>query len=140
MMVGPMTQSLPDDERISAIRDRIDSLRNQTNALAERALDAATHALEARSAARATCNHAAQAAQMRVELDAVEHELEGLRTAMQTRGVIEQAKGMLMLQQHCDAETAFATLVSLSQTSHRKLVDVARQLVAALPVGADSAT
>jgi AmiR/NasT family two-component response regulator len=36
---------------------------------------------------------------------------------------------MLMAQRHIDADAAFAVLVSLSQTTHRKLVDVAAVLV-----------
>jgi len=66
---------------------------------------------------------------MRAALDAVEHELEGLRTAMSSRAVIEQAKGMLMLHHQCDDDAAFHALVKLSQTSHRKLVEVAEVLV-----------
>lgn len=66
---------------------------------------------------------------MAAAIGQLEHELDGLRVAMATRGVIEQAKGMLMLRRHCDADEAFALLVELSQTSHRKLVDVARPLV-----------
>ena len=74
-----------------------------------------------------------------VELNAAlaqaRQQLEGLRVAMSTRGVIEQAKGMLMLREHCDADTAFAMLVDLSQHSHRKLIDVARSMVEAWSAG-----
>ena len=66
---------------------------------------------------------------MRATLDAVEHELEGLKTAMLTRGVIEQAKGMLMREHRVDGDEAFRMLVGLSQTSHRKLAEVAEALV-----------
>jgi GAF domain-containing protein len=54
---------------------------------------------------------------------------EQLKDAMQSRAVIEQAKGVLMATRHCDADTAFADLVSLSQHSHRKLREVAQALV-----------
>ncbi|MGN6472684.1 MAG: ANTAR domain-containing protein [Mycobacteriales bacterium] len=50
---------------------------------------------------------------------------------MQTRAVIEQAKGMLMAERRIDADSAFALLVEISQSTHRKLVDVAKALVAA---------
>ena len=53
----------------------------------------------------------------------------------EARAGIEQAKGMLMLQHHCDADTAFATLVAMSQKSHHKLIDVARGLVDAWSTG-----
>lgn len=129
MTEGPSTNSVSDEERITAIRARLASLRARTAALTERAQEATAHANETRAAARASCNHAAEAAEMRSALDAVEHELEGLRVAMHTRGVIEQAKGMLMAQEHCDEETAFAMLVSMSQKAHVKLIEVCRTLV-----------
>lgn len=66
---------------------------------------------------------------MRERVGRLEHELEGLQRAMQTRGVIEQAKGMIMLRDRCDADTAFQTLVHVSQQTHRKLYDVAGLVV-----------
>ncbi|MFL6241186.1 MAG: GAF and ANTAR domain-containing protein [Actinomycetes bacterium] len=53
-----------------------------------------------------------------------------MREAMASRAVIEQAKGVLMARQGCDADTAFFLLVRMSQASHRKLRDVAADLVA----------
>jgi AmiR/NasT family two-component response regulator len=116
-------------DRLAAISNRLITLRDQTSALSVRAQGAAARSHEVRTEQRVVCNHGQQVQQMQVALDAVEHELEGLRTAMLTRGVIEQAKGMLMLQRHIDADAAFRTLVELSQTSHRKLVEVAEALV-----------
>jgi GAF domain-containing protein len=54
---------------------------------------------------------------------------EQLQVAMESRAVIEQAKGILMGQRHCGPEEAFDVLVRLSQTSNRKLRDVAQALV-----------
>lgn len=54
---------------------------------------------------------------------------EQLDTAMQSRAVIEQAKGILMGQRLCSAEEAFKILVDLSQRSNRKLRVVAEALV-----------
>ena len=54
---------------------------------------------------------------------------EQLQTAMQSRAVIEQAKGIIMGRQRCTADEAFAELVALSQHSNRKLRDVAQGLV-----------
>ena len=54
---------------------------------------------------------------------------EQLQTAMQSRAVIEQAKGILMGQRRCTAEAAFDLLVRLSQDTNRKLRDVAQALV-----------
>ena len=55
---------------------------------------------------------------------------EDMRRAMETRAVIEQAKGILVAQQHCTPEQAFELLTRLSQTTHRKLRDCAADLVA----------
>ncbi len=49
--------------------------------------------------------------------------------AMRSRAVIEQAKGIIMADQHVDAETAFDQLVQVSQQANMKLRDVARRLV-----------
>lgn len=54
---------------------------------------------------------------------------EHLERALRSRGVIDQAKGILMGQHRCTAEVAFEMLVSASQQSNRKLHDVARALV-----------
>ena len=61
---------------------------------------------------------------------AAEQELVGLRTAMDTRAVIEQAKGMVMLTLKVDAEAAFDVLVRRSQNTHTKLLEVAQEIVA----------
>jgi GAF domain-containing protein len=49
--------------------------------------------------------------------------------AMQSRAIIEQAKGILMGARQCDADQAFEILVNLSQNSHRKLREVAQTVV-----------
>ena len=55
---------------------------------------------------------------------------EQLSEAMQSRAVIEQAKGVIMATNRCDADEAFKTLVRLSQSTHRKLRDLADEVVA----------
>ena len=52
-----------------------------------------------------------------------------MRRAMETRAVIEQAKGILIAQQHCTPEQAFERLTRLSQTTDRKLRDCATDIV-----------
>jgi AmiR/NasT family two-component response regulator len=47
---------------------------------------------------------------------------------MQSRSVIEQAKGILMARQGCDADEAFKSLSQLSQDSNRKLRDIAQSI------------
>ena len=54
---------------------------------------------------------------------------EQLQTAMQSRAVIEQAKGVLMGQRRCQADEAFNILIKLSQDSNRKLREVAQALI-----------
>jgi GAF domain-containing protein len=53
-----------------------------------------------------------------------------MRDAMASRAVIEQAKGIIMGGRRCSADEAFDILVKLSQSSNRKLRDVAEVLVA----------
>lgn len=49
--------------------------------------------------------------------------------AMQSRAVIEQAKGMIMAEKHVSADEAFDQLAKLSQRANVKLRDVAARLV-----------
>ena len=52
-----------------------------------------------------------------------------LERALESRGVIEQAKGVLMSWQSCDAERAFDILRRVSQRENRKLRVVAEDIV-----------
>jgi hypothetical protein len=52
-----------------------------------------------------------------------------LEEALSTRGVIEQAKGVIIARQGCSADEAFQVLVRMSQRHHRKLHDVAADVV-----------
>ncbi|MGK5114270.1 ANTAR domain-containing protein [Geodermatophilus sp. CPCC 205506] len=54
------------------------------------------------------------------------------RVTMQSRAVIEQAKGVLMARHHCSAEEAFSRLATESQRTNRKLRDLAVDLVTAV--------
>lgn len=53
-----------------------------------------------------------------------------MKQAMESRAVIEQAKGILMGQRRCSEDDAFAILRDVSQRSNRKLRVVAEALVA----------
>jgi AmiR/NasT family two-component response regulator len=75
---------------------------------------------------------AAQAAERIAEIEAalrkrVAH-AEGIETALQSRDVIGQAKGILMERGHVDAQAAFSELVAMSQTLNEKLRDVAERI------------
>ena len=52
-----------------------------------------------------------------------------MQEAMASRAVIEQAKGILMAVHKCGPDEAFARLTTASQHSHRKLREVAREVV-----------
>jgi GAF domain-containing protein len=52
-----------------------------------------------------------------------------MRVAMESRAVIEQAKGVLMAQRHVDAEQAFEILREASQRYNRKLREIAAGIV-----------
>lgn len=52
-----------------------------------------------------------------------------LQVAMDSRAVIEQAKGMIMMQRRCSADDAFQTLVAASQARNRKLREIAEEVV-----------
>ncbi|HEX6499356.1 MAG TPA: ANTAR domain-containing protein [Micromonosporaceae bacterium] len=60
----------------------------------------------------------------------LEAENAGLRRAMRTRAVIEQAKGLLSGIVGCGTDEAFEHLVWLSQQENRRVADVAARLLA----------
>lgn len=74
------------------------------------------------SAASATITNAQRWAHSR---DKVKH----LERAIESRAVIDQAKGVLMAVHACSADEAFRTLVEQSQRANTKLRDVAAQLL-----------
>jgi GAF domain-containing protein len=55
-----------------------------------------------------------------------------LSAAMEHRGVIEQAKGILMGEHHISPDEAFSLLRQRSQTENRKLRDIAVEVVAGI--------
>jgi AmiR/NasT family two-component response regulator len=52
-----------------------------------------------------------------------------LQKAMESRAVIEQAKGIIMADRRCTPDQAFTVLAKLSQDTNRRLRDVAIALV-----------
>ncbi|MEZ0166130.1 ANTAR domain-containing protein [Kineococcus sp. LSe6-4] len=61
--------------------------------------------------------------------------VENLQIALQSRAVIEQAKGVLMARRGIDADEAFTVLSTWSQHGNRKLRVVAEEVVAGAVVG-----
>jgi PAS domain-containing protein len=62
----------------------------------------------------------------------LEAEVAGLRRAMVSRSVIEQAKGVLAERLGCSPEDAFAHLSAVSQRSNVRLADVAASVLASM--------
>ncbi|MEY2581839.1 MAG: hypothetical protein QOE09_1688 [Ilumatobacteraceae bacterium] len=54
---------------------------------------------------------------------------EQLRESINSRGVIEQAKGIIMGSMHCSADDAFDYLIQQSQQTNSKLRTIAQQIV-----------
>ena len=111
-------------ERAADARDLVADARDLIADARDRAADERDQAADERERA---ADERDLAADRRV-LDA-EQEVAGLRTAMGTRALIEQAKGMVMLSLKIDADAAFEVLARRSQTTNTKLVDVAREIV-----------
>jgi len=61
--------------------------------------------------------------------DRLAEQANNMRLAMESRAVIEQAKGVLMAQRAVDADEAFEILRDASQRYNRKLRDIARGIV-----------
>jgi GAF domain-containing protein len=60
---------------------------------------------------------------------AVTHQAMHLQVAMESRAVIEQAKGIIMVRDRCSADDAFDMLRRISQQQNVKLRDLARAIV-----------
>jgi len=83
----------------------------------------------ARELARSFATYAAVAVHNLHLYESTRELARNLDIAMQSRAVIEQAKGILMSQRRCDAAEAFNLLAAASQRSNRKLRDIAQGIV-----------
>jgi GAF domain-containing protein len=93
-----------------------------------------------RRLARSFATHAALALAQAYNHTHAARQAETLQEAMRSRAVIEQAKGILMAARQCSDDEAFDVLVRLSQSQHRKLREVAADVVSrasAQPISAD---
>jgi hypothetical protein len=70
-------------------------------------------------------------------LHRLEQEIAGLRRAMASRAIIEQAKGMLAERLGCDPQSAFVALTRWSQTQNVPVARLAAELVTAGPPPVD---
>ncbi|WP_290056837.1 ANTAR domain-containing protein [Amycolatopsis solani] len=120
---APVNVPLRDpDNRIAGILHHVEDVTHLQEAL--------TDPVDPDAAHRRPLYEAAQAlAQLQDAHDAVLQENSHLREALQTRGRIEQAKGILIGQRGCSADEAFQILVELSQHSNTKLHEVAQAFI-----------
>jgi transcriptional regulator with GAF, ATPase, and Fis domain len=87
-------------------------------------------AMQARAAQIA--EHAAGALALALRIAERGEMIDNLRMALTSRSTIDQAIGILMAEQRCDAEAAFELLRKASQGRNTKLRDVAAAIVAAV--------
>lgn len=83
-----------------------------------------------RNAAADFARHAAGAILVAGRLAELEELTTNLEAALTSRAVIDQAKGILMGQEHCDADRAFELLRAASQHRNVKIRDLAAEIVA----------
>lgn len=69
------------------------------------------------------------------EVERLQEEVSDLRRALASRGVIDQARGLVMAWARCDSEQAWHILVQVSQHSNVKLRIVAHHLVGTAATG-----
>lgn len=81
-------------------------------------------------AAQHFADHAAGALAVAMRLAQLAELTGHLETALESRAVIDQAKGVLMARERCSADEAFAILRIASQRRNIKLRDVATEIVA----------
>ena len=112
--------------------DPIRVVRRIGTELAPEARRHLTETLEAESLTR-SCRDAIEEALRCIEM--LEAQVQQLEGALESRIVIEQAKGILAVQASQPVEEAFETLRKRSQLQNRKLREIAGEIVAA--VGSD---
>jgi hypothetical protein len=81
--------------------------------------------------------HAAGAVALALRIAEHGEMIDNLRTALTSRTVIDQAIGILMAQEKCDATAAFDLLRKASQGRNIKVRDVAAGIVAGVSRGSD---
>jgi GAF domain-containing protein len=93
------------------------------------AVDANAFDDEAKDLARVFASYGAVAVQNMHLYESTRQLAENLDLAMQSRAVIEQAKGIVMSQRRCGPADAFDILAAASQRTNRKLRDIAQAIV-----------
>ena len=65
------------------------------------------------------------------EFQLLRREIDDLREALETRKLIEQAKGILMQRRRLNEADAFRLMQKQSQNENKRLVDIARAIITA---------
>ncbi|HTI51362.1 MAG TPA: response regulator [Planctomycetaceae bacterium] len=65
------------------------------------------------------------------EFQALQHQADDLRQALEDRKIVERAKGILMKRGNLDEQSAFTRLQKLASDKNRKMVEIARMIVTA---------
>ena len=117
------------EDRFTLIYDQLADLRSHTAQLARRVRDANATAADLRSAIHVPRSHGEEVRRLTESLAQVEHELEGLRVAMTTRGVIERAKGMLMDECGLKENDAWAWIQKRAMRERLQMKEVARRVI-----------
>ncbi|MET9860527.1 ANTAR domain-containing protein [Streptomyces smyrnaeus] len=124
----PRRRAVPPDEAAAALTEtgtramehaRADAVGTEGSAESEDPVESA--AAESADAERE---------RLAARVEELSAEVGQLRQALETRPVIDQARGMVMALAPCDADTAWQILVRVSQHSNVKLRSVAAALVA----------
>lgn len=92
---------------------------------------------EDRDAAHTFAIHATGTLMVSVRLAQLAELTGHLETALESRGVIDQAKGVLMAENHCTADEAMRILRKASQNRNVKLRELATLIVERVSSGAD---
>jgi AmiR/NasT family two-component response regulator len=122
------------DERVDAALTEARRLREQWSARSGRSV--VGRAAEVRAEA-ARLRHIAEGlrlerARVAAEVERLTSLADQLETALETRGTIERAKGILMVTRRCSADEAFVLLRKQSQHDNVKLSTIAQKVVASI--------
>lgn len=110
--------------------ERARAARAAAGELRASALDGAATSVALSLAQAATRADADQIlAQAHEQVAALREQVDNLRVALKSARCIGAAIGILMATEKIDQEAAFAHLVRLSQASHRKVRDIAEEVV-----------
>jgi response regulator NasT len=100
--------------------------------LAERASDAHVSAYLMKPVSESDLLPAIALAMSRFrEFQTLHHEVDSLRESLETRKLVERAKGVLMRRLHLSEEDAFRRLQKRSQDENKKLSEIAKAIVTA---------